>query len=97
MIGRVSVGFGEPTAAIPPTEILLWTVTKNVRRARAVVRVYPHGRELRVSVEDTLMWSRLYRDHEDSRELGQMAAGTLADFERVGWRRVEDAQVAPQA
>ncbi len=36
-------------------------------------------------VGENIAWSRLYRDHEDSRLFGQMSAGTRIDFERLGW------------
>ena len=38
-----------------------------------------------VMVGENIAWSRLYRDHEDSRLLGQMSEGTRIDFERLGW------------
>ena len=36
-------------------------------------------------VGEDIAWSRPYRDHEDSRDLGLMAEGTRLDFERLGW------------
>jgi hypothetical protein len=52
-----------------------------------VLRLLPTGRELRVYVGQDLGWSRLFRDHEDQRQIAQMSDGTLADFERLGWTR----------
>jgi hypothetical protein len=39
------------------------------------VRIYPHGRELRIVVNDVLFWSQLFRDHRDSR-LGMFLFGS---------------------
>lgn len=75
-----------------PIEHVVWRLTKDARIAEAVVRIYPHGRELRVTVGGVLFWSRLYRDGEDSRPLGEMATGCRQDFLRFGWRNIEDSE-----
>jgi hypothetical protein len=56
------------------------------------------GRELGIVVNDMLFWSQLFRDHEDSRELGSQATACRQDFERRGWIRVdlETTSDAPQ-
>jgi hypothetical protein len=81
----VSIGFRPSGPVAPPPQITLWVVLKDTRNARATVRQHPHGRELVVLVGEDIAWSRLYRDHEDSRDLGLMAEGTRLDFERLGW------------
>jgi hypothetical protein len=77
-----------PFDPVLPCDVLLWRVVKAGRMAQAVIRLLPGGRELRVYVGQELAWARLFHDHEDSRVLGEMADGCLADFRRTGWRRV---------
>ena len=74
----------------PPFEHLLWHLAKDGKTAEARVRVFPHGRELTVTVSDTRFWSKLFRQDEDSRELGAMATGCRQHFESHGWRLVVD-------
>ena len=62
---------------------------KDSQIAEAVVRIYPDGRDLRVTVAGVLLWSRLYRDGEDSRQLAEMATGCRQDFVRFGWQNAE--------
>ena len=81
----MSIGFKPSSPPTPPVEHVLWIVRKDSRHARAIVRQHPHGRGLVVMVGENIAWSRLYRDHEDSRLLGQMSEGTRIDFERLGW------------
>jgi hypothetical protein len=81
------MGFQHSDPIVPPSEALLWRVTKDTCNAQAVVRLLPHGRELRVTVNGDLMWSRLFRDDEDGHELGRMSDGCRVNFERVGWTR----------
>jgi hypothetical protein len=45
---------------------------KDTREARAI-RQYPLGRELIVMVGQDIGWSRLYRDHGDSRRIPAFA------------------------
>ena len=77
-----------------PPEHLVWRLEKDSRVAEARVRIYPHGRELRIVVNDVLFWSRLFRDHEDSRLLGSEASGCRQDFERRGWVRADGARTS---
>jgi hypothetical protein len=44
----------------PAPEHLAWRLEKDSRVAEARVRIYPHGRELRILVNDTLFWSQLF-------------------------------------
>jgi hypothetical protein len=81
------IGFRPTPPPVPPVEHVLWIVRKDIREARALVRVMPHGRELRCFVGDQLAWSRLFRDHDDSRALGEMAEGACVLFEDHGWVR----------
>jgi hypothetical protein len=74
-------------------DIRLWAVRRGPQEATAWVREWGDGRELRVVVGATVMWARLFRDNEDSCELGALADGTLADFERVNWYRVLEGDV----
>lgn len=54
-----------------------------------------HGHELRIVLRhpdrpETLAWSCLYKPHE-AEELRVASAGTLADFQRLGWTLSADA------
>jgi len=83
----MSVGF-RPFSPVPQfKERIYWRVRKGSRTAEARVRVLPIGLELRVLVGSDLVWSRLYRQGEDYRALGQMSEGCRIDFERLGWQR----------
>ena len=80
-----------PRPALPPAPVerTLWRVQKDVRAAEARVRVFPHGDELRIVLRhpaagESLLWSRLYPRHEAG-DLEIAAAGTKADFVRLGW------------
>ena len=80
----MSIGFHTAPPPTPPREITLWVVRKDTRHARALVRQHPLGRELVVMVGEDIGWSRLYRDQEDSRALGQMAEGCRLDSSGAG-------------
>ena len=85
----MSVGFAPRRPPPPPHEITLWVARKDRRHARALIRQHPLGRELVVMIGQDIGWSRLYRDHKDSRTLGEMAEGCRLDFERFGWVTAE--------
>jgi hypothetical protein len=48
-------------AEAAPVETVVWLLLKRGQSARAVVREYPHGRELRCEVASRLVWSQLFR------------------------------------
>jgi hypothetical protein len=79
---------GEEQAEQPLIEQLVWRVAKDSGIAEARVRVVPHGRELRVVVNDALLASRFFRDDGDNRELGSTAMGLRQTFEAEGWQHV---------
>jgi hypothetical protein len=86
----VSIGFRQNTPPPPPDAVVLWVCRKGKREARAVVRLMPHGRELRILVDGEMGWTRLYRNHEAD-HISQFAEGALAPFISIGWVRVEAA------
>jgi len=75
----------EARAPVPPPEQVIWRLVHGSRYAEARVRVWRHGRELRVTVDDTLVFSRLFHPHEHAGEFEAIANGTRMNFERVGW------------
>ena len=79
MLGALRLG------SIGFSRVIKLNAREDTRIARAVVRILPHGRELRFTVGDVLMLSKLYRTEEDVRELGVMSTGTLQNFEGRGW------------
>ena len=74
----------------PPLEYLLWRVSKHKRIAEARLRVLAHGREFRVTVDDRLFFSRLFRDDEDGRKVGDESAETLDNFLGHGWKQAPE-------
>jgi hypothetical protein len=67
-----------------PIDQPLWRLVKAERIAIAVTRRYleiPDGLELRVSVDDSMRWSRMYRGPG----LESQAADLRRAFERLGW------------
>ena len=64
--------------------------TKDSRIAEARIRVMAYGREFRVTMADTLFLSRLFRDDEDGRKLGDESARTLDNFLGHGWKHAPE-------
>ena len=65
----------------PPCDLVLWRMLKEDRIAHAVIRVLDVGSELRVYVDNELVWSRLLRS-EDPRAV---ANAHRRAFEVRGW------------
>jgi hypothetical protein len=78
-------GFRRTTPQAPPLEFRLWHVTKETEHAEARVRVRAHGRELSVTVNGALMFSRVFRVGESGRALGDESTATLENFLTHGW------------
>lgn len=79
--------------AIP--EHVLWTLTKDDRRAEARTRMVPLGPELRVYVTHRttgayeLLWSQVFTPQQGGgAALGALADTTRQDFEARGWTGV---------
>ena len=80
----------------PPLEFHVWRVTKGALRAEALVRLTVRGRELRVMVNDELMFSHLFAGDDDGRRLGEQSTGTLQSFLGQGWALSPDSDVVCQ-
>lgn len=61
-----------------------WTLLKGERRAVATIRRQVAGRELRITVDGELLWSRLYRAGQEQ-ALEEEARAKRQDFEALGW------------
>jgi hypothetical protein len=46
------------------------------------------GLELRVLVDDQLVWSQVYRGEQAFKFLGHMSEKCREDFQRLGWQSV---------
>jgi hypothetical protein len=62
----------------------LWTLVKDARTARAMVRVHPLGDELRVLVASELLWSQVFRQG-DVPSLEVVAETHRLGFLERGW------------
>lgn len=67
---------------------VVWALVLRGQSARAVVREYRHGSELRVLVTSRLVWSQLFRAG-DSPTLEAVAAEHLEGFRARGWQPAE--------
>ena len=76
-----------PLPPPPPNERTLWVLRRGFRVTRAVVRLFPHGRELRLLVGEELAWSRLFRDDAQGPTLNTFAEHALRTFTSCGWTR----------
>lgn len=96
-IPGVFIGFRRAPEPVPPTDVTVWIASKDTREARAVVRMLPIGRELRVYVRGELMSSRPFRENEISARRAA-ADGCLCEFSKArldtpaaavtsGWKR----------
>jgi hypothetical protein len=68
-------------------ETILWRVTNGTsgRYAEARVQVTRYGRELRITVDGEVVWSRVFGRREGVNELISLSDGFRMDLERVGW------------
>lgn len=81
-------GVTAPPPPDAPPDVAVWTLVLRGQSARAVVREYPHGRELRVLVTSRLLWSQLFRQG-DAPTLEAVADEHLAAFIGRGWAVAE--------
>lgn len=68
----------------PPPDQLAWRLVKGGRTAEAHIRQIGDRRELRISVDDELLWSRLYERAIDQ-NLDEDASTKLNEFAALGW------------
>ena len=107
---RIAFFFGRPLQVVkvviewfvsgkiyPHRAITLWVLRKDERVARAIIRIYPHGRELVTMLNDDLVFSRLYRDDEDNSALADMAEGARVAFVAKGWVQDPEPETPPSA
>jgi hypothetical protein len=64
----------------------VWVLRKDTREARAVLRAYPHGIELRLLYNGELLWSRLYQP-QDQDGLDAAAEDARQDWTALGWHQ----------
>lgn len=84
----MSIGFKpSPPPSATYLEAVYWRLQKGQRIAEARVRTLPNvGLELRVLVDDALVWSRFYRTADDFKLLGYQSERCREDFLKLGWR-----------
>ena len=59
-----------PRPVVQPLERPLWAMQRGERTAHALVRAFPHGHELVITVDGELRWSQLFRG-----DAGELDAG----------------------
>jgi hypothetical protein len=85
----MSIAFHTPDPPPPVHEQVYRRVREDTRTAEARVREVPGvGLELRVLVDDQLVWSQIYRGEQAFKFLGHMSEKCREDFQRLGWQSV---------
>ena len=54
-----------PSAPLAVPEDELWSLVKDEHSARAVLKTMPHGLELRIDLDGSLLWLQLFHDDGD--------------------------------
>jgi hypothetical protein len=87
----MTIGFQPWPSPVPPVEHLLWRLRKDGRVAEARVREMAHGHELRISVDNQLVWSKLF-PLDAIADAPRESVATLALFLDRGWARESSAE-----
>ena len=61
----------------------VWTLTRADHLIRALVRCRPDGRELRIELDGSLLWSRLFGTHDPALE--DLATEQCQIMQAQGW------------
>lgn len=81
----MSVGFAKPRNPDHLPEHVLWQLTKANRITEARSRMTPLGPELRVFVDDELLWSQVFRGVTAGVVLGKRSEEAMRELQGRGW------------